>query len=179
GRDRPLVVCPSALRGLSSPPGAGKESCHEARTEFARGHCLNSGSSTRGPCMNPGSGNGTSGSSGSRKTASLDPQMLTGLKHLLLHRRALMLGDLRDIEKEACARGVEASGDLSALPFHTADLASDAYEQDFSFGLLENKSVEIREMEEALDRIEDGTFGLCETCSEAIPLTRLQAIPYA
>jgi RNA polymerase-binding transcription factor DksA len=110
---------------------------------------------------------------------AIDPVLLDSLRTLLLRRRAVAIGDLRGLEQEACSKGTEASGDLSALPSHAADLASDTYEQDFSLGLLETKSVEIREVEEALERIEAGTFGLCEGCRESIPAARLQAIPYA
>jgi RNA polymerase-binding protein DksA len=100
-------------------------------------------------------------------------------KELLLHRKKLLQGDVKTLEDEACKKGADAAGDLSTLPMHLADLGTDSFEQDISLGLMENESDEIHEIEEALDRIKDGTFGLCESCRKKIPKERLKAIPYA
>ena len=99
-------------------------------------------------------------------------------KALLLHRRKVLIGDVKGLEGEAMKKGSEAAGDLSTLPMHLADLGTDSFEQDISLGLMENESDEIREIEEALDRIKDGSFGLCEGCRKKIPKERLKAIPY-
>ena len=88
------------------------------------------------------------------------------------------MGDVKGLEDEACKKGSDAAGDLSTLPMHLADLGTDSFEQDISLGLMENESDEIQEIEEALERIKDGTFGLCETCRKKIPKERLRAIPY-
>lgn len=99
-------------------------------------------------------------------------------KAILLHRRRVLVGDVQGLEGEAMKKGADAAGDLSTLPMHLADLGTDSFEQDISLGLMENKSGEIREIEEALERIKDGTFGLCEGCRKRIPKERLRAIPY-
>jgi len=100
-------------------------------------------------------------------------------KELLLRRKRVLQGDVKTLEDEACKKGSDAAGDLSTLPMHLADLGTDSFEQDISLGLMENESDEIHEIEEALDRIKDGTFGLCESCRKKIPKERLKAIPYA
>ena len=98
---------------------------------------------------------------------------------LLLHRKAVLQGDAKSLEDEACMKGTDAAGDLSSLPMHLADLGTDSFEQDISLGLMENEHGELQEIQEAYERIKDGTFGMCESCRKKIPKERLKAIPYA
>lgn len=104
---------------------------------------------------------------------------LADFKTLLLHRKRVIQGDVKTLEDEGCKKGTDAAGDLSTLPMHLADLGTDSFEQDVTLGLMENESDELNEIEEALDRIKDGSFGLCESCKKKIPKERLKAIPYA
>lgn len=103
---------------------------------------------------------------------------LAEFREILLYRRRLLRGDVEGLESEAMKKGVEAAGDLSTLPMHLADLGTDSFEQDLSLGLMENKSEVIQEITEALERIKEGTYGLCEGCRKRIPKDRLRAIPY-
>ncbi len=103
---------------------------------------------------------------------------LAEFKAVLVLRRRVLMGDVKGLENEAMKKGSDAAGDLSTLPMHLADLGTDSFEQDISLGLMENESDEIHEIEEALDRIREGTFGLCEGCRKKIPKERLRAIPY-
>ncbi len=73
----------------------------------------------------------------------------------------------------------EANGDLSSMPIHMADLGSDNFEQEFTLSLMESEEVVLQKIEDALERIEDGTYGCCEECGAKIPKARLNAIPYA
>lgn len=100
-------------------------------------------------------------------------------KVLLLARKRTLQGDVKTLEDEACKKGTDAAGDLSTLPQHLADLGTDSHEQDISLGLMENETDELHEIQEAFERIKDGSFGLCETCRKKIPKERLKAIPYA
>lgn len=75
--------------------------------------------------------------------------------------------------------GGEASGGISNLPLHLADLGSHEAEEDVTLGLLENEELLLKEIEEALTRIDQGTFGLCGSCRQEINKERLEAIPYA
>ena len=109
----------------------------------------------------------------------LSKSELNEFKALLLHRKGVLQGDVKTLEDEACKKGSDAAGDLSTLPMHLADLGTDSHEQDISLGLMENESDEIHEIQEAFERIKDGSFGLCETCRKKIPKERLRAIPYA
>jgi DnaK suppressor protein len=77
------------------------------------------------------------------------------------------------------AQGGEASGSLSNAPLHMADMGTDNFEQEMSFSLIENETQTLEEVNEALERIKEGTFGLCEECKKPIPKPRLQVIPFA
>ena len=72
-----------------------------------------------------------------------------------------------------------ASGDLSTVPYHMADVGTDNFEHEFTLGLIENEEEELREIDAALERIEETSYGVCETCEKPIPKGRLKVIPYA
>lgn len=98
----------------------------------------------------------------------------------LLALRSRLKGDVSHLADEALrARGGEASGSLSNAPLHMADLGTDNFEQEFTLNLLQNQEQALTEIDEALERIKQGSFGLCEECQESIPKARLQALPYA
>lgn len=73
----------------------------------------------------------------------------------------------------------EASGGLSNVQLHTADLGSQACEEDVSLRLMENKVRMIAEVNAALARLDRGVFGQCEGCRRKIAKSRLQVLPYA
>ena len=88
-------------------------------------------------------------------------------------------GDVSDLSKEALRRsGGEASGNLSNMPFHSADLGTDNFEQEMSVSLLENQDQILTDIAAAMRRLETGTYGKCELCGKEIPKQRLQAAPY-
>ena len=73
-----------------------------------------------------------------------------------------------------------AVGNLSDVPVEDhAELGSDNYNEETTIGLIENESVRLEEIDAALERIDAGTFGVCEECGEDIPSNRLQMIPFA
>jgi RNA polymerase-binding transcription factor DksA len=97
-------------------------------------------------------------------------------------QRAKLL-QLRD-ELTECVTGVvkgSRSSEREASPCgtHQADAASDAYECDFALRLLSHEQDALYEIDEALHRIELGTYGVCEISGKPIPRVRLEAIPFA
>jgi DnaK suppressor protein len=80
-------------------------------------------------------------------------------------------------------QGMEQSLDYSDAPPLTrgdsSDLAADALDSDTTLQLAESGSRELSQIEEALRKIDDGTYGQCEVCAGDIPATRLEALPYA
>ena len=107
-------------------------------------------------------------------------QELAQFRKLLETKRQVLRGDMDNLSKEALHRNrLEAAGDVSSMPTHMADLGSDNYEQEFTLNLIQNEQETLRDIEDALARIEDGAYGLCEACGKVIPKTRLKALPHA
>ena len=110
---------------------------------------------------------------------------LVEYRTLLVAMQARLRGDVAQLTDEALDRN-EASGD-SRSPTHIAELGTDSYEQDFSLRVVENDQEVLSEIGAALQRIEDGTFGVCQPCLDegktlfkaTIKKSRLRAIPYA
>jgi DnaK suppressor protein len=93
--------------------------------------------------------------------------------------RARLVGDVNGLADATLGRTrSEASGDLSSMPIHMADLGSDNFEQEFSLTLMEGDEDMLREIEAAIERIDAGTFGICEESGKRITKARLRAIPY-
>jgi len=87
--------------------------------------------------------------------------------------------DASDVAHEALRQtGGEASGSLSNAPMHLADLGTDNFEQEVSLGLLENEGFIQEQVNAALRRIDDGTYGRCQQCKKEISADRLDALPY-
>ena len=101
-------------------------------------------------------------------------------KKKLQKQRALLAGDINHMEEEALKKSrQESSGDLSNMPVHLADVSSDNYEQELTLELMENKGEVLSKIEYALEKMKDGTYGICESCQKKIKKARLEAIPYA
>jgi len=100
-------------------------------------------------------------------------------KDRLVHLKDRLGDELTALEGEAL-RGVggEPSGNLSNVPVHPADLSADNYEEEVALSLLQNKEEFKVEIQNALNRIEYGTYGKCESCNRAIARERLEAVPY-
>jgi len=101
-------------------------------------------------------------------------------KDRLLALRARLRGDVTQLADAALRKSrSEANGDLSTMPIHMADVGTDNFEQEFTLSLMENDGSALEQIEAALERIEESTFGTCEECGAKIPKARLNAIPYA
>ncbi|MFW6163953.1 MAG: TraR/DksA family transcriptional regulator [Planctomycetota bacterium] len=98
-------------------------------------------------------------------------------RKLLLEYRKALVGDLNHMEEGALRRSKDNAATLDISNF--ADLGSDYFEQDVTIGLIENSEATVREIDAALQRIEDGTYGQCEEGGHVIPKARLRVIPWA
>ena len=97
-------------------------------------------------------------------------------KALLLQKRNEILGDVSSMENETLRK---TRSDLSMMPVHMADVGTDNYEQEFTIGLMDSEIKVLREIEYALQRLEEGTYGICEGTNKPIEKERLEAIPWA
>ncbi|MEM6392649.1 MAG: TraR/DksA C4-type zinc finger protein [Planctomycetota bacterium] len=93
----------------------------------------------------------------------------------LLERRAEIIGDLKGMES---ARS-ESSGDISHVPLHMADVGSDNYDREFTLSLMESERKLLLEIDEALQRIEAKTYGVCAETGQPIERPRLEYMPWA
>ena len=105
----------------------------------------------------------------------LTPGELRKFKIMLLQKRKKLLRDVNCMELGVL---LEESGDLSHTPIHMADMGTDSYEQELSLELMDGVRRLISEIDDALYRIENGTYGICEVNGEVIPKERLRAIPW-
>lgn len=108
---------------------------------------------------------------------------LKQFKAQLLALREQLTRDVGNMENQALK-----GSDQEVSVDHMADHGSDTFEQDFTLGLIENEGQTIREIDAAIERIQEGTFGVCDACIEEplklckpcpyIQKARLEALPY-
>ena len=96
----------------------------------------------------------------------------------LLQLRDALLDSMSGVARDTLRSRAEGS-EASAFGMHQADAGSDAYDRDFALNLLSQEQDALYEIEEAIKRIEGGTYGVCEVCGKSIPHARLEAIPFA
>ena len=128
----------------------------------------------------------------SAKKASASPRaLLTGNNHerklspfirkqkdKLLQLRDAMVDSMAGVAQDTLRSRAEGS-EASAFGMHQADAGSDAYDRDFALSLLSQEQDALYEIDQALRRIELGTYGVCEMSGKPIPHARLEAIPFA
>jgi RNA polymerase-binding protein DksA len=101
---------------------------------------------------------------------------LTLHRKRLLALRARLQGDMTQMEDNALNKDQSKT---TSMPNHMAELASDAFDQELVLNLLGSEKDALDEIDGALKRIEDGSFGQCQKCGARIRKARLEAIPYA
>lgn len=100
---------------------------------------------------------------------------LENFRALLLDKRREILGDVGSMESEAFRN----QDNHSSSPMHMADVGTDNFEQEFTLGLIESERELLKEIQEAIARIEDGSFGICVATGKPIGKARLEAKPWA
>jgi RNA polymerase-binding transcription factor DksA len=111
------------------------------------------------------------------KDRRLDP-FVRAQKERLLQLRDAMVDSMAGVAQDTLRSRAEGS-EASAFGMHQADAGSDAYDRDFALSLLSQEQDALYEIDQALKRIELGTYGICEMSGKPIPRARLEAIPFA
>ncbi len=107
-------------------------------------------------------------------------EVLQEFRQLLLTKRAELIGDVDHMTSEALRDSQPGGlGTLSNVPIHMADVGSDNWEQEFTLGLVANERQRLKEIDAALQRIADHTYGICESTHKPIGKQRLRAKPWA
>ncbi len=99
-------------------------------------------------------------------------------KDRLLQLRDSLLDAMAGVAKDNLRSRAEGS-EASAFGMHQADAGSDAYDRDFALSLLSQEQDALYEIEEALKRLDLGTYGVCEASGKPIAVARLEALPFA
>ena len=107
----------------------------------------------------------------------LDP-FVRKQKQKLLQLRDAVVDSMAGVAQGTLRSRAEGS-EASAFGMHQADAGSDAYDRDFALSLLSQEQDALYEIDEALKRVEIGTYGRCEMSGKSIPRARLEAIPFA
>ena len=110
----------------------------------------------------------------------MDKEELNKLKSQLEAERAKIADGLNHIERDNLNRSQrDAAGDLSGYSFHMADMATDNFDREFSLDIASNEQGMLNRIDEALKKIQEGTYGVCENCEKPISSKRLKAVPSA
>ena len=101
-------------------------------------------------------------------------------RKLIFKNKEKILDEIKRISEDTLKKSQkDAAGDISGYTYHMADVASDTYDREFSLGLASNERQSLYELDDAIKKIEEGTFGICEECKSVITKTRLKAVPFA
>jgi DnaK suppressor protein len=102
----------------------------------------------------------------------LDKKTIERLRKVLLKEREEIIGDVKQISESSQEVGQDGIQDIG-------DEAANVYNKQILLTLNENERMRVKEVDEALDRIESKTYGICEECGEPIGLKRLEVKPVA
>jgi DnaK suppressor protein len=158
-KSAPAKAPKAAAKPASAPAKAGASHKEDAKEE----------KKPRTPEFIPGNG----GVDDSKLSPFLKKQ-----KERLLHLRDNILDSMNGVAKDTLRARAEGS-EASAFGMHQADAGSDAYDRDFALSLLSQEQDALYEIEEALKRLDAGTYGTCEMSGKPIAHARLEAIPFA
>jgi DnaK suppressor protein len=102
----------------------------------------------------------------------LDKKTIARFKKILLKEREQIVGEVKQIVESSKEMGQDGIQDIG-------DEAANIYNKQVLLSLNENERMRLQEVDESLDRIENGTYGVCEECEDLIGLKRLEVRPVA
>lgn len=100
-------------------------------------------------------------------------------RQLLLAKRRAILDEMGILDKQISSTTKDATGDLSSYSYHMADQGTDAMEREMTFMLASKSGRLLYHLDEAIRRIDDGSYGKCIGCNKMISAARLEAVPHA
>jgi DnaK suppressor protein len=115
-----------------------------------------------------------------RRAPKLSKRELEHFKAKLLTEKNKVLEEMDGLQQNNLKQSIsDAAGENSRYTYHLGDVASLSYGREFSMGLAERQQKYLEEIDEALGRINDGTYGICKVTGELIPAERLEEVPVA
>ncbi|HEX2958122.1 MAG TPA: TraR/DksA C4-type zinc finger protein [Chitinispirillaceae bacterium] len=110
----------------------------------------------------------------------LTKKQLDFFKNKLLTEKQRVLEEMDELQQSNLKQSIsEAAGEISRYSYHLGDVASLSYGREFSMGLAERQQKYLEQIDEALQRIEEGTYGICKVTGELIDVERLEEVPVA
>ena len=105
---------------------------------------------------------------------------LKKIREGLVKKKARILEELMSLRGHSVNKSIkDASGDLSSYTFHMADMATDLYDREFSLEMAEGERERLFDLDDAIKRIDEGTYGKCDMCDKHISKQRLKVMPQA
>lgn len=112
--------------------------------------------------------------------ARMNKTELKYFEGLLNEKKETLLQELGYLEDNTMRlSSKEGAGDLSSHAYHLADHATETQDREQAFHMASREGKYLFYIEEALDRVRNGTFGVCKKCGKIIPKARLEAVPTA
>ena len=99
-------------------------------------------------------------------------------RKLLLEERRRVAAAIENLQEDHAGTLSDEAGEETAYDNHLADTATETYDRELDYSLEENSEHVLAEIDAALKRIEDGTYGICSSCGEPIAEERLEAVPW-
>lgn len=109
---------------------------------------------------------------------NLSEKQIKQYQKILLATQSKILKDIDHLESHTLGSHRENSGDLSGYSLHMADVGTDNYERELALDVVGNEQDILYQIESALKRIENGSYGICEMMNVPIQKKRLDAIPW-
>ncbi len=110
----------------------------------------------------------------------LTKKELEYFKNKLISEKQRVLEEVNELSRSNLKKSIsDQSGENSRYSYHLGDVASLAYDREFSMGLAERQQKYLEQIDEALERIEEGKYGICLVTGEPIPTERLEEVPVA
>ena len=100
-------------------------------------------------------------------------------REALLEERTRVQAAIQNLHDENPGTLAEDAGEETAYDNHLADTATETYDRELDYTLEENSGHVLSEIDVALKRIEEGTYGTCTNCDRPIAVERLEALPWA
>ncbi len=112
------------------------------------------------------------------KESPFDQETIQYFKDLLLNKREEAQTQIDILEDRITNLDEADDADLSSFTHHLGDVGSEVEEDEMNFQLLERTKKYVNEINDALERIENGTYGICEATGKPIEKGRLDAVPH-
>jgi len=110
----------------------------------------------------------------------LSPKDLGHFRNRLLAEKQRVLEEMRELQTTNLKQSItDQVGEISRYSYHLGDTASLSYDREFSMGLAERQQKYLEQIDDALGRIADRTYGICRVTGEPIPRERLEEVPVA